>query len=69
MASPHAAVPGCPSGPGFRTGAGARVALPRRRCGAKGTITNATYTKPRHVATYVKSETHNAFGRGTTIFH
>src|SRR5690606_7806331 len=26
-------------------------------------ITNATYTKPRHVATYVRSETHNWFGR------
>ena len=49
-----------------------RAFVPRhasRRRGAKGTITNATYTKPRHVATYVKSETHNAFGRGTTIFH
>lgn len=25
----------------------------------KTSITNATYTKPRHVLTYVKSDTHN----------
>ena len=26
-------------------------------------MTNATYTKPRHVATYVKSETQSGLGR------
>ena len=33
---------------------------------ANTSITNATRAKPAHVATYVKSVTRNAFGRGAT---